>query len=291
MTSDTTADNTIDHQVTPAGAGQAPLNEADAEEYILPVSIKVVTVDRSGEWLTKGWHDFRKSIGLSLTCGGCFVLLGYILSFGLIEADMGSMVLPLFGGFMLMAPVLAVGFYAVARLIKNNKPVSFSAMWAGCFHNIGQVAAMGVVLLILNFVWVLLAIFLFTIFYGDAPPQIDTFIQDMIFTPRGIMFLLVGSAIGAVLAAAVFAVTAISIPMLLDQDVDVITAMTISVLAVRANARVMVGWAGMLGVLIAFGFITFFIGLAVVFPIAGYATWHAYRDLVIIRKEDRRAIA
>lgn len=273
MTTDITAEN----------------NDADEaiEEYILPVSIKVVSVDRSGLWLSRGWADFKKSAVLSLTCGAGFVSFGYILIFGLIQADMGSMILPLFGAFMLLAPVLAVGFYSVSSLISRGEKVTFMAMWAGCARNMGQVAAMGVVLLIFQFAWVLLAIFLFTIFYGDSPPQIDTFVQDMIFTPRGIMFLSLGSALGAFLAAAVFTITAISIPLLQDQDIDVVTAITISVLTVKANARVMVGWAGMLGVLIACGVVTFFVGLAVVFPLAGYATWHAYRDLIIIQEEKK----
>ena len=248
--------------------------------YKLPVSVRIVPVDRSSRWLALGWRDFMAAPVLSLICGGCFTILSFALTFGLLKMDLGSLILPLAGGFMLVSPILAVGFYSVSQLIEKGEPVTFPAMWQGCMRNIGQVTAMSVVLLIFQFTWILIAISLFAGFFGAAPPPLEHFIEDVVFSAHGFPFLAVGTILGGILAAAIFAISAVSIPILMDRDVDVVTAIIISVITVRANLKVMVGWAGMIGVLMGLGLGTFYLGLTVAFPLLGYATWHAYRDLI-----------
>jgi len=112
------------------------------------------------------------------------------------------------------------------------------------------------------------------------PPSWDRLINVVFFTAQGAPFLLVGTALGAVLAVIVFTITAVSIPILLDRDVGVATAVATSVAAVAKNWRVMTGWAALIVIFTAAGLVTFYIGLAVMLPLIGYATWHAYRDLV-----------
>jgi len=249
--------------------------------YHLPVDIRTVEVDRSGHWLAAGWRDFLKTPRVSLIYGGAFVVVSFLLTFGLIYAGLGSLVLPLAGGFVLLAPILVVGLYDVSRRLEHGAEVSFGHVFSAFSDNLGQLSAMGVVLLILWFVWVEVAIVLFAIFFNQAPPPLHQFAEEVLFSLEAAPFLLIGTAFGAVIATVIFGLTAVSIPMMFDRQVDVVTAIGASILAVRANWQVMFGWAAMIAVITVAGVLSFFLGLAVALPVLAYATWHAYRDLVI----------
>ena len=256
------------------------MNLPVAGDFNLPVKIHTVTVDRSGHWLMAAWGDFRKAPVVSLIYGGVFTFGGLILAFGLIRMDLGSLILPLIGGFALVSPILAVGLYEISRRIESGRPIQPRSMCDSCLRNAGQVAAMGVVLLIIHFFWIIVAIFLFALFFGDQPPPLHSFLEDVVFSMDGAPFLIIGTLLGALLAAGVFAASAVSIPLLLDRDFDVVTAIAVSLIAVRANWRVMFGWAALIALIIGVGVATFFVGLVVGLPLLGYATWHAYRDIV-----------
>ena len=249
-----------------------------------PFTIRRVSIDRSGAWLAAAWRDFLGAPGVSLTYGAVLVAIGYLLTLGLFGAGLGSLVLPLTGGFLLVAPILAIGLYEVSRNLEEGRPARLSAVRDACRGNGGQIAAMGVVLMILFHVWVLIALFIFALFFNQDPPALDSFVSDVVFSLKGAPFLIVGTAAGALLAAAVFAITAVSLPMLMDLEVDVMTAIAVSLLTVRANWRVMVGWAAMIALIAGVGLATFLVGLLVAFPLLGYATWHAYRDLVAVAR-------
>jgi uncharacterized membrane protein len=246
----------------------------------IPVTIRQASVDGSGRWLAAGWRDLRRAPGISLAYGGTFVAVSYALSLGLFDIGMGSLVLPLLGGFLLVSPILVVGLYEVSRRLEAGEPLAVGDIARSCGRNIGQIAAMGVVLMLFQFAWVLLAIVLFALFFNQNPPSLDRFILDVAFSSRGALFLILGTAVGAVLAAVIFTITAVSIPMLMDRPIDVVTAMIVSALAVRQNWQVMVGWAAMIVIVVGVGVATFFLGLAITLPLLAYATWHAYRDLV-----------
>jgi uncharacterized membrane protein len=249
--------------------------------YRLPVDIRTVDVDRSGHWLAAGWRDFLKTPRVSLIYGGAFVIVSFLLTFGLISAGLGSLVLPLAGGFVLLAPILVVGLYDVSRRLEQGRDVSFGHVFSAFSANIGQLSAMGVVLLILWFVWVEMAIVLFALFFNQAPPPLDRFLQEIVFSIEAAPFLLLGSTIGAIIATIIFCISAVSVPLMFDRQVDVVTAIGASILAVRANWQVMFGWAAMIVVISVVGVLSFFLGLAVALPVLAYATWHAYRDLVL----------
>lgn len=246
----------------------------------LPATIRVVPVDASGRWLASAWMDLRRAPGLSLGYGALFVVVSFALSFGLIALDLGSLILPLAGGFVLMAPLLVVGFYEISRRLESGEAPSPGAVARVCCANIGQVGAMGTVLMMVFLVWTLLALVIFALFYGQHPPPLDRFVEDIVFSVRGAMFLALGTAVGAALATLVFTISAFSFPLLVDRPVDVVTAIAVSAAAVRANWQVMFGWAALIVILTGVGFLTLFFGLAVVMPLLGYATWHAYRDVV-----------
>ena len=250
------------------------------ETHDLPATIRVVPVDASGRWLAAAWMDLRRTPGLSLGYGAVFVVVSFALSFGLAALDLGSLILPLAGGFVLMAPLLVVGFYEISRRLESGETPSVGTVARASYANIGQVGAMGAVLMMVFLVWTLLALVLFALFYGQNPPSLDRFVEEIVFSVRGAMFLALGTAVGAMLAALVFTISAFSLPLLVDRPVDVVAAIAVSAAAVRANGRVMFGWAALIVILTGVGFFTLFFGLAVVMPLLGYATWHAYRDVI-----------
>ncbi len=249
-------------------------------QFRLPVGINLVPVDRSGEWLKAGWHDFLATPGISLVYGGAFAAFSIALTLAMLFVNLGSLVLPLAGGFVLLAPILVVGLYDVSRRREAGLPVSLAHVIAAFRANSGQLSAMGVVLLIIWFVWVEVAIFLFAILFNEMPPPLSEFLADVLFSGEGALLLIVGTLVGAGFALTIFTITAVSVPMMFDRPVDVVTAIGASVLAVRANWRVMFGWAALIALITASAAATCFVGLTVALPVLAYATWHCYRDIV-----------
>ncbi|MFO1152245.1 MAG: DUF2189 domain-containing protein [Rhodospirillales bacterium] len=249
--------------------------------YRLPVTIRRINdVDRSGHWLAQGWHDFKRAPVVSLVYGGAFVVISLALTFGLRAIGLDSLILPLCLGFIIVAPVLVVGLYDVSRRLERGQDVRFRDIFAALGESLGQLSAMGIVLLICYWVWVWSALMLFMGFFNQSPPSLDGFFGDVVFTMNGALLLAIGSLVGAGFAAVVFSISAVSVPLLYDRPIDVITAISASLLAVRANGRVMFGWAALILLLTIAAVTTVFIGLSVVVPLLAYSTWHCYRDLI-----------
>ncbi len=260
-------------------------------QFKLPVGINTVAVDRSGHWLAAGWRDFLATPGISMAYGGAFAAFSILLSLAILEAHVGSLVLPLTGGFVLLAPILVVGLYDVSRRRESGATPTLGATIAAFKDNLGQLSAMGMVLLIIWFVWVEVAIFLFAIFFHELPPPLTEFVHDVVFSGEGAVLLIVGTLFGAAFSLVIFTITAVSVPLMFDRPVDVVTAIATSVLAVRANWRVMFGWAAMIALITLASAATFFVGLTVALPVLAYATWHCYRDIVGRERETASDVA
>lgn len=242
--------------------------------------IRIVEMDRPWSWLAAGWRDFTRAPVISLLYGGAFALAGYLLTFTLYAADMLSLLLPLAAGFMLVGPVAAVGLYDVSRRLERGQPVTLGAVIGSLFSHIGTVSAMGLILMLFLLAWVRIAMLLFAVFFGDRPARLDDFVGAVFLAPESLPFVVTGAVIGAILAAVVFAISVIALPMLLDRDVGVPTAVAASVAAVNRNRPAMLLWAALIVIFSATGIATFYVGLVVSLPLIGYASWHAYRDLV-----------
>ena len=251
-----------------------------SNQYRLPVSIRTIDVDRSGHWLAAGWRDFLKTPGISLVYGGAFTVVSFALTFGLLMSGLGSLILPLAGGFVLLAPILVVGLYDVSRRLEDGRLVSFGNVFGAFRESIGQLSFMSALLLVLWFVWVEVAIVLFAFFFNQMPPPLDVFFSEVVFSRPGAFLLLIGTLVGIGFSLTIFTLTAVSIPLIYDRPVDAFTAIAASILAVRANWQAMFGWAAMIALITVCGIAAFFVGLAVALPVLAYATWHAYRDLI-----------
>lgn len=242
--------------------------------------IRLVPVDRPWLWLARGWADLVRTPRICLTYGGGLTAVSVILTLGLALADLYYLILPLAAGFMFVAPLLAVGVYEVSRRLERGEPTTLAeAAWAWR-RNPLQIALVGFVLMLFHLAWVRVATLLFALFFPDSGSTLPRLLETTLFSPASLPFLIVGTLIGAVLAVGVFAIAAISIPMLLDRDVGVITAIATSVTAVRLNWQAMTLWAGLIVVFTLLGIATLYLGLALALPLVGLATWHAYRDLV-----------
>ena len=141
---------------------------------------------------------------------------------------------------------------------------------------------MALVLMLFMLAWVRFAMILFALFFSDNPPRPEPlFLLDVFASAESIPFLVVGTIIGGVLAAVVFAISAISVPLLVDRDVNVFTAIVASVEAVRQNFWTMALWAWLIALFVAAGIITDYLGLIVTLPLVAHASWHAYKALVV----------
>lgn len=257
------------------------MNTPSMGTYRLPVTIREINdVDRSGHWLRQGWRDFLKVPVVSFAYGLGFVIASLLVTLGLYALNFDAMILPLAGGFIIIAPLLVVGLYDVSRRLERGEKPSLRDVFGAFTENSSQLAAMGIVLMICYLVWVEIALVLFMGFFNQAPPSLDGFFDQVLFTGQGAIMLIVGSILGAVFAAIVFSITAVSIPLIYDRPIDVVTAISASLLAVRQNWRLMFGWAALIVVITGVSLLFGFFALAVAMPVLAYATWHAYRDLI-----------
>lgn len=243
-------------------------------------AIRTVEMDRPWTWLAAGWRDFTKAPLVSLSYGFLFSIAGYVVIYGLYAIDMFYLILPLAAGFTLVGPLAALGLYDVSRRLELGLPVTLGAALRSFLSHAGTVSAMGLVLMLFLLAWIRIALLIFALFFGDRIIPRANFIETVFFAPESLPFVVAGTLVGAILAAAVFAISAISLPMLLDRNVGVPVAVAASFRAVNKNPQAMALWAALIAGFTAFGVATLFVGLTFCLPLIGHASWHAYRDLI-----------
>lgn len=240
-----------------------------------------LTLEQPWRWLAAGWQDLWTRPAISLTYGLVIAALSYALTACLFYFDVLPLLLPLAAGFMLIGPMLAVGLYELSRRLQAGEPITVASVVFVATRSPAQLAFLGVLLTIILLAWWRIATLLFALFFGASGiPPLAEWINILLFTPNGLIFLIVGTAIGGALAFCVFAVSAIAVPLLMVRESDAVTAMMVSARAVLDNLGPMLLWAWLIALLTGFGIVTLYFGLIVTFPLVGHATWHAYRDVV-----------
>jgi len=245
------------------------------------LQIKRLSLDDPWRWIAAGWRDMWAMPVISLTYGLLFSAISLGLSTALFVAEWSSLVLALGAGFMLVGPMLAVGLYEASRRLEAGEKVRLGRVLFVKTVSPAQLAFLGILLMLVMLFWVRIASLLFALFFGlnGFPPLVD-FLPTIIFTAHGLGFAVVGTAVGALLAFGVFAISALSVPMLMTREMDAVSAMLASLKAVRENIGPMVLWAWIIAMVMAVGMATFFVGMIIAFPLIGHATWHAYRGTI-----------
>lgn len=244
--------------------------------------VRDIPFDAPWEWLAGGWRDMWRVWPISLTYGAVFAIAALALLVGLFMRGGQAIIVTLAAGFLLLGPILAVGLYEASRRITADEPVTFSGVAFVRTASPMQLAYLGGTLMLLFLFWVRLAMMLFALFFGHAEfPPLSELPSTLLLTQHGVGLLVVGTAVGAVLAVVAFALSAVSVPLLMHRQSDFFTAIATSIKALTQNPRAMLLWAGLIAALMVLGMATMFVGLIVAFPLIGHATWHAYQSVVV----------
>lgn len=237
-----------------------------------------VTVADLKEILRAGLSDFRRAPLFGIAFSLVYVLGGLVLYAVFVASGQSWWFIPIAVGFPLLAPFAATGLYEVSRRLEQGEPLHLRAV-AGCVvaQRDRQVPSMAMVVMLAFMFWVFVAHTIFALFFGLQPIVSST--TQMLLSGPGLMMLAVGGAIGGAMAALLFSLTVISLPLLLDREVDFITAMITSFKVVLANPVAMMVWAALIAGLLFVGMLPFFLGLFIVLPVLGHASWHLYRRI------------
>ncbi len=228
-------------------------------------------------WLKAGWSDFAARPGLSLTYGVLVFAISVLILGGLFRFGYDYIIFPALSGFLVAGPLIAAGLYEKSRRLAEGLPVRLADMMFVKPKSNGQILFVGVLLCGLALLWMRAAVFLYAIFFGLLPfPGLNEIVGILIGTPRGWALIAVGGLVGGVFAAFSFAISVFGIPMLLAERTDAFTAMGQSMALVWNNRPVMLTWGTMVTGLCVLSMATGLLGLIVVFPVLGHATWHAY---------------
>lgn len=231
--------------------------------------------------LADGWRDFRRAPAFGLLFSAFYVLGGLVLASVALASGQDWWLIPFLLGFPLIAPFAAVGLYEVSRRIEAAEPLDWRAVTRVVFAQRNrQIPSMAMVILLLFMFWVFVAHTIFALFMGVSALTNITTSPEVILQGRGLAMLAVGMAVGAGFAAVLFCITVVGLPLLLDREVDFITAIITSFRAVGLNGAVMLGWAAIIAALLAVAILPLFLGLFVVLPVLGHASWHMYRRLM-----------
>lgn len=228
-------------------------------------------------WLKAGWRDLVQHPGPSFAYG----LLVSVTSFGVIAGIFrfghDYILFPALSGFLVVAPIAAIGLYEKSRCLAAGRPATLSAMMFVKARSGGQILFVGLLLCLLMLLWMRAAVLLYALFFGLQPfPGLNDILPLLIHSRTGWALLTVGSLIGGLFAAFSFAISVFAIPRLLDERTDALTAMGQSMAMVWNNLPVMLVWALIVVSLFALSAATGLIGLILVFPLLGHATWHAF---------------
>jgi uncharacterized membrane protein len=255
---------------------ETSLSEFDRRPSLADVAH--VEASRPFVWLERGWNDLRANPGPSLAHGVTLLVLGYVVL--MLCSTHVALVAAALSGFLLIGPIFGAAFYELSRLRGAGQPVLFDASLEGAIKNGKSLVFLGLVLAALGLAWAWLSVVLFERAFGGHVPSLADSAYQTLSGGNYTRFILMYLATGAVFAVVAFLLSAVAAPMIFDGRADTTTGIAMSIKAAIANPGAMAVWALIIAGLTAIGFATFMIGLVVILPLLGHATWHAYRDLI-----------
>ncbi|MGY0193782.1 DUF2189 domain-containing protein [Leptothrix sp. BB-4] len=241
-----------------------------------PIRLRTLAFADPLQWLARGWQDFVRHPGIGLFFGLCFTGMGWALMKVFQQAP--AWTLALSAGFLLMGPFICMGLYQVSRRLERGERPDFGDALTAWDEHTAQMAIFGFVLLVLEMLWGRASLVVFAVSFDGMPDFKGSLLA--LLNPENIEFIVAYIGVGALFAGLIFAVSVVSIPMMLDRRVDAITAGLTSLRLVLTQPGVMLWWGALLVLLVVIALLPWFLGLLVIGPVLGHASWHAYRGAV-----------
>lgn len=242
----------------------------------LDIPLHPLRLGQLGEWLRLGVRDFQCAPAIGLFYGACFVAMGWALLAVFRYAPV--YVLALSAGFLLMGPFLCMGLYRVSQQLERGDEPHFVDSLLAWRTRMGTLAIFGFALLVLEMLWGRAALVVFAVSF-DGMPDFKGSVLALL-DLGNIGFIVAYLAVGAVFAGLIYSVSVVSIPMILDRQTDAITAAITSLRLVLTQTFVLLCWGALITGLVVLALLPWFLGLLVIGPVLGHATWHAYRAAV-----------
>ena len=268
------------------------MSEADRPEYGLlrqtsgieqtrnPRYARHLPLSRVFDWLGAGWRDLWTYPFMSLAYGLGVFLATILTLWTLVSFGWDYILFPALSGLVVIGPVLAAGLYDKSQALAAGEPPSLGRSLRVRPRSGGQVFFIGLLLSLVMLLWMRAAVLIYALFFGYRPfPGIDHIVELLLTTPPGWAMIATGTVVGGLFAALGFAISVFSVPMMLSEQRDAVTAMGLSMTMVWNNIHIMVAWGALVLVLLILCGVTALLGLIVIFPLLGHATWHAYREI------------
>jgi uncharacterized membrane protein len=255
---------------------------AENEQFLSPPVVRRIGIRDLKDVLTQGFADLSAYRTDVIFLCVFYPVVGLILARLTFGYAMLPLLFPLASGFALVGPAAAVGLYEMSR----RREQGIEASWGDAFVVVnspafGAIAVLALLLVVIFAIWLVAAYTIFLVTLGPAPPaSISVFVRQIFTTSAGWAMIFIGVGVGFIFAALVFTISVISFPLLLDRNVGLYTAVTTSIRAVAINIGVMAVWGMIVAGGLVLGSIPLFLGLTIIIPALGHATWHLYRKLV-----------
>ncbi len=255
---------------------------AGADARMAHPTIRTISISDLFDALARGYADFSAMPSHALFLCLIYPVVAIVAAGVTMDYNILPLAWPLMGGFALLGPLAAIGLYEMSRRreagLEADPSHAFDVLRS---PSLPAIAMLGALLLAIFLTWVGTAQTIYQSLFGYLPPEsFPRFFRNVVNTPEGWQLIMIGNAAGFLFAVVAFVLSVISFPMLLDRDVGVLAAITTSVRAVLANPITMGVWGLIVAGLLLLGSLPAFIGLAVVIPVLGHATWHLYRKIV-----------
>ena len=247
----------------------SPAQDTTGLPFVAPC--RNLDMDAPMRWVRLGVSDLKRAPRKSLLYGFLALMLCYAVGYAGLKIGGTLVLLGMLSGITLIGPVLAIGLYSISCQLDNGRVPVLGYCLRHSARGLGNQGLFASVLFVLFLVWIHAGSLIHIFFPAGAVMSGD---MDLL------LFFGIGSAVGAVFAVLTFCISAVSLPMIMDRRTDLVTAIVTSVNAVLRNRKVMLWWAAIILAGLLFSAVTGFLALAVVFPVIGHATWHAYRETI-----------
>ena len=260
----------------PASPATSPASPAEAASAAQPTrELRALRLSDPPRWLLAGARDLRAAPGISLFYGLCFWAMAWVL--GAVFRNLPEYTMSFISGCFLVGPFLAMGLYEVSLRHERGLPQSFAQSLTCWDRHMGSMAMLVLVLMLLELLWGRASLVVFAVFFDTGMPSTASVLKA-VFNPANWEFLAVYLVVGGAFALLVFSTCVVSIPMILDRDTDAITAGIASLQTVAGRTGPMLVWGLLIVVLVLAALaLPWAVGIVLVGPWLGHATWHAYR--------------